>query len=66
MSGIEPAVAVTAAATLELHGGLLHKEIDNGFWETTSAVSDAGITLPVVRHIGKRDETDVGMEMGLS
>ena len=66
MSGIDPALADTTAATLVLHGGLLQRVIDIGFETSTMALSEAGIKLgefPVVKQIGKRDKTDVGMEM---
>jgi hypothetical protein len=66
LSGIDPALADTTAATLVLHGGLLQRVIDIGFETSTMALSEAGIKLgefPVVKQIGKRDETDVGMEM---
>ena len=66
MFGIDPAFAVTTAATLVLHGGLLHRVIDTGFSTSTMALSEAGIKLgelPVVKQIGKRDDTDVGMDM---
>jgi hypothetical protein len=40
--------------------------IDTGFSTSTMALSEAGIKLgelPVVKQIGKRDDTDVGMDM---
>jgi hypothetical protein len=42
--------------------------MDVGFETSTMALSEAGIKLgesPVVKQNGKRDETDVGMEMDL-
>jgi hypothetical protein len=62
--GIDPAAAVTTAATLSLHGGELHRVIAVGNVLSTTALSDAGITLglsPVVKQIGKRPETELGM-----
>lgn len=61
-------MAVTAAATLSLHGGTLHKVTDVGNVASTTALSDAGITLglsPVVKHIGKSLETELGMAIAL-
>jgi hypothetical protein len=69
LSGIDPAVTVTTAATLVLHGSrLLQRAMDVGFVTSTMALSDAGIELtepPVVKQIGNRDETNVGIEMGV-
>ncbi len=69
MPGIDPALTVTTAATLVLHGSrLLQRVMDVGFVTSTMALSDAGIKLselPVVKQIGNRDETNVGIEMGV-
>ncbi len=65
--GIEPALAITTAATLSSHGGSPHRAMDVGSLESTMALSDAGITLgllPVDKHIGKRSVTDFGRGMG--
>ena len=48
-------------------GGLLQRVMYVGFKISMMALSEAGIELgefPVVKHIGNRDETKVGMGMG--
>jgi|LauGreDrversion4_2_1035121.scaffolds.fasta_scaffold1100913_1 hypothetical protein len=65
---MDPASAVTSAATLLSHGGLLHSIIDVGLADDTMAVSDEGIGLdafPVLKQKGKRDEIDDGTGMGV-
>jgi hypothetical protein len=55
------------AVTLVRQGGLLQRVMYVGFKISMMALSEAGIELgefPVVKHIGKRDETKVGMGMG--
>jgi hypothetical protein len=60
---------VTTAATLVLHGSrLLQRVMAVGFVTSTMAFSDTCIKLselPVVKQIGNRDETNVGIEMGV-
>jgi hypothetical protein len=61
-------VAVTAAATLSVQGGTLHSVTDVGNVLSTTALSDAGITVglsPVDKHIGKSLETELGMVIAL-
>ncbi len=66
MFGIDPAVMDTAAETLSLHGGELQRVTNVGNWSSTTALSYIGIALglsPVVKQIGKRPETELGMEI---
>jgi hypothetical protein len=65
---MDPASAVTSAATLPSHGGLLQRIIDVGLADDTTAASEDGMGLgafPVVKQNGKRDEIDDGTGMGV-
>lgn len=68
LSGIAPASAVTRAATLLSHGGVLQRIMDVGLADETTAVSDDGMglaALPVDKQKGNRDATDEGTGIGL-
>ncbi len=48
---------------------MLQREIDVGFETSTTALSDAGMTLgefPVVKHIGNKDEKDAGIVISMA
>jgi hypothetical protein len=66
---MDPALAVTTAVAVVLHGGLLQRVIEVGFETSTTALSEAGIKvgeLPIFKQIGNNDKTESGILISIA